>query len=118
MLDAEGCPDAEGRKVLLAASRRTSFLMHQPLAAAREGREPRTFGVVDARRNRSLPACDEVAVVVRVELVEGVLNTGVPRVVADARPHFTTVDEVTVRPYVVEAGVSDRDANHRPDQCH
>jgi hypothetical protein len=52
-----------------------------------------------------------VVVVVRVELVEGLLDTRVVGVVADGRPHLYSADEVTVWSDVVEAAVSHRDAD-------
>jgi hypothetical protein len=56
-------------------------------------------------------------VVVRVELVKSFLHHRVVEVVADARPHLLSADEMTVWSDVVEAGVGHRDADASSDEC-
>jgi hypothetical protein len=86
------------------------------LAGAR--RQPWTLVVVDPRRNRSLPARAVVVVMVRVELVEGLLQHRVVQVIAEARPDLVTADEVTMRRNIVEADVGHSDANdHESQRC-
>ena len=94
---------------------RTTPSMRIPCLAGARG-QLRTLVVVDPRRDGSLSARDVLVVMVRVELVKGLLQHRVVQVIAEARPDFVTADVVTVGPNIVEADVGHSDANDNESQ--